>query len=76
MPNVVVRDLPENVHGELLRRARAAGQSLQQYLTAELSRIAATPSVDDVLARIARRRGGTVGLTRAAKDLATERGRR
>jgi hypothetical protein len=76
MPNVVVRDLPKAVHGELLRRARSAGQSLQQYLSAELTRIAATPSIDDVLARIGRRRGGRVGLERAARDLAAERGRR
>ena len=36
----------------LVRRAQAAGQSLQQYLAAELARLAATPTFDEVLARI------------------------
>jgi len=76
MPNIVVRDLPAKVHAELTRRAEAAGQSLQQYLTAELARLAATPTVDQVLARISRRRGGRVGLHRAVRDLASERSTR
>lgn len=76
MVNVLVRDLPDAVHAELQRRARARGQSLQQYLTAELTRITDKPSLDDVLERIAGRRGGRVGLQRAADDLASERGAR
>ena len=76
MPNVLVRDLPEPVHEELVRRANAAGQSLQQYLTAELTRLASTPSLEEVLARIDQRRGGRVGLEQAVDDLATERNAR
>jgi plasmid stability protein len=30
MPNVLVRDLPDDVHTDLQRRAEEAGQSLQQ----------------------------------------------
>ena len=71
-----MRDLPEDVHAELLRRAEAQGQSLQQYLTAELRRIAEQPTVEDLLARISRRSGGRVGLKQAAADLAAERGAR
>jgi hypothetical protein len=73
MPNVVVRDLPAAVHAELVRRAEAAGQSLQQYLSAELTRIASTPTVADVLARVTRRQGGKVGLKQAVADLDAER---
>jgi antitoxin FitA len=69
MPNVLVRDLPDEVHAQLQRRAEAAGQSLQQYLTAELTRLATAPTMVDVLARIARRRGGRVGLDTAVTDL-------
>lgn len=76
MPNVLVRDLPDDVHRGLQRRAAAAGQSLQQYLVAELSRLATTPTMDDVLARISRRRGGRVGLDTAIADLDAERGSR
>jgi len=76
MPNVVVRDLPEDVHAELVRRADAAGQSLQQYLTSELARLTSVPTVDEVLGRVARRRGGRVGLRRAVADLDSERSAR
>jgi plasmid stability protein len=76
MPNVLVRDLPDDVHAGLQRRAEAAGQSLQQYLAAELARLAATPTMQEVLDRIARRRGGKVGLDTAVADLHDERDRR
>jgi hypothetical protein len=76
MPNVLVRDLPDHVHAQLQRRAEAAGQSLQQYLTAELIRLAMTPTMTDVLDRIARRRGGRVGLDTAVTDLEEARTRR
>ena len=75
MPNVLVRDLPEDVHAQLQRRAELRGQSLQQYLTSELKRLAERPTVDDVLDRIELRRGGRVGLHQAAVDLAEDRQR-
>ncbi|MGI8625824.1 MAG: FitA-like ribbon-helix-helix domain-containing protein [Geodermatophilaceae bacterium] len=73
MTNVLVRDLPEETHRELLRRAERSGQSLQQYLAAELIRLAAAPTLNDVLGRIETRRGGRVGFAQAARDLADER---
>lgn len=73
MPNVLVRDLPDDVHAELQRRAEARGQSLQQYLASELTRLTGQPPVDELLDRIARRRGGRVGLGQAADDLDAER---
>ena len=76
MPNVLVRNLTEETHRELLRRAEVRGQSLQQYLAAELTRLAGSPTLDDVLRRIDTRRGGRVGLAQAAADLAEERSRR
>jgi plasmid stability protein len=75
MPNVLVRDVPDDVHSQLQRRADERGQSLQQYLTGELRRLAERPTMDEVLARIARRRGGRVGLEQAVVDLASERDR-
>ena len=76
MPNVLVRDLPDEVHASLQRRAEAAGRSLQQYLTTELTRLASMPTMSDVLERISRRRGGRVGLDRAVADLDEARGPR
>ncbi|MGO9220389.1 MAG: FitA-like ribbon-helix-helix domain-containing protein [Streptosporangiaceae bacterium] len=75
MPNVLVRDVPEDVHTALQRRAEQRGQSLQQYLAGELRRLAERPSVDEVLDRIERHSGGRVGLQQAADDLAEERQR-
>ena len=59
---------------EALRRLRR-GQSLQQFLAGELRRLAARPSVDEVLDRIESRTGGRVGLQQAVDDLAEERER-
>lgn len=75
MTNVLIRDLTEETHRELLRRAQERGQSLQQYLAAELTRLAVSPTLEDVLRRIESRHGGRVGLTQAAVDLADGRAR-
>jgi hypothetical protein len=73
MPNVLVRDLSDEVHASLQRKARRNGQSLQQYLATELRRLAERPTLDDMLERIERRGGGRVGLGQAVQDLAEER---
>ena len=75
MSNVLVRDIPEDIHAALQRRAELRGQSLQQYLAGELRRLAERPSIDEVLDRIDRQRGGRVGLRQAVDDLAEERTR-
>ncbi len=76
MPNILVRDLPADVHAKLQQRADQRGQSLQQYLAAELRRLAERPTLDEVLTRIAGRTGGHVGLQQAVTDLGDERTRR
>jgi hypothetical protein len=75
MSNVLVRDIPEDIHAALQRRAERRGQSLQQYLAAELRRLAERPSLEEVLDRIDRRQGGRVGLGQAVEDLAEDRAR-
>ena len=76
MPNVLIRDLPDDIHARLQERAEAAGQSLQQYLTQELTKVAAVPSMEELLIRIGARAGGTVGFDEAVADLARERSER
>ena len=76
MPNVLIRDLPEGVHADLQRRAEQHGQSLQQYLSAELRRLAERPTIEEVLDRVAAHRGGRVGLQQAVADLNADRDRR
>ena len=73
MPNVLVRDLPDAVHSALQARAQRKGQSLQQYLTTELTQLASQPSVEELFERIERRRGGRVGLQTAVDDLGAGR---
>lgn len=73
MPNILVRDLPDDVHGALQLRAERQGQSLQQYLTNELTRLAERPTPAELFERIGRRRGGKIGLQRALEDLEGER---
>jgi len=73
MPNILVRDVPDDVHGALQQRAALQGQSLQQYLTNELTRLVERPTTEELFARVARRSGGTVGLGRAVADLEGER---
>jgi plasmid stability protein len=75
MSNVLVRDIPEDIHAALQRRAERRGQSLQQYLAGELRRLAERPSLEDVLDRIDHRHGGRVGLAQAVEDLTEERTR-
>lgn len=52
MPNVQVRNLPEEVHAELIRRAERAGKSLQQFLAEKLELIATTPTLEAILNRV------------------------
>jgi plasmid stability protein len=73
MPNILVRDLPDDVHGALQQRAEQRGQSLQQYLTNELTRLVERPTPEELFARVARRQGGKVGLGQAVADLHGER---
>ena len=49
---VQVRNVPDAVHRKLKARAAIAGQSLSDYLLAELGRIAARPTREEMLARL------------------------
>lgn len=69
MPNVQVRDVPEEIHEALVRQAELAGQSLQQYLKAKLAAIATTPTVDEVLGRIDVRNKGRLSQEDAVAAL-------
>ena len=77
MPNIQVRDVPTDVHDALVARAARAGQSLQQYLAGELARLAATPSIDEVIDRIGRRGvSDELSVRDAIEALESERARR
>ena len=67
MTNVLIRDVPDDVHSELLRRAETAGQSLQQFLRAELARLVSSPTMAEILDRLDVEASATVGFDEALK---------
>ena len=75
MANILVRDVPSDVHEVLRARAQRVGMSLQQYLLGEFQRMAAAPSLDEVLDRVGRRSGGSIDRAEMLNDLAELRGR-
>jgi plasmid stability protein len=53
---VQIRNVPDDVHQALKIRATKAGMSLSEYLLREVTRVAGTLTVEDVIER-ARQRG-------------------
>lgn len=75
MPSVQIKDVPEETHAVLRRRAAAAHQSLQEYLLMLLMDEASRPTLDEVLERAGGRAGGSVGFKAAAAAVRQDRGR-
>ena len=75
MPSVQIKNVPPDVHRVLRQRAAVAGQSLQEYLLAQLKRQAREESLDEVLDRAGGRAGGSLDLAFAAETLRDERKR-
>jgi antitoxin FitA len=69
---VQIRNVPDALHRKLKVRAAGAGQTLSDYLLAELERLAARPTRDEMLTRIHRRRRVTL-KTPAATVIREER---
>jgi hypothetical protein len=67
---IQVRNVPDRLHRELVRRARARGETLTQYVETVLEREVQRPLADDVLRRIQSR--ASVGLERPVADLIRE----
>lgn len=76
MPSVQIKDVPDETHAVLRRRAAAAHQSLQEYLRARLIDEAGEPTLDEVLDRAGGRAGGSVPLKAAAAAVRADRDRR
>ena len=53
---ITIRDVPEKVRDELAARAALQGKSMQEYLLAELGRLARKPSVEAWLERVRKRK--------------------
>ena len=63
---VQIRNVPDTLHRKLKARAAHAGRSLSDYLLAELERLAARPTREDMLARVHSRRRVTLKTSAAA----------
>jgi len=64
---IQVRNVPDRLHRELTRRARARGQALTDYIQELLEREVARPPASEVFDRIESR--GHVKLGRPAAEL-------
>lgn len=73
MPSIQVKDVPDDVHATLRRRAQQAGMSLQEYLLARLSSEARSPTLDEVLDRLNTRSGGSAPQHMVVEILRAER---
>jgi len=67
---IQVRNVPERLHRELTRRAKARGLTLTDYIQDLLEREVARPPASDVFARVEAR--APVKLGRPAADLIRE----
>ena len=72
MPNVQIRDVPDDVHRRLKAEAAEAGQSLNEFLLTRLTEIARLPTWSEFSKRVARREPYTgpsvAALIREARD--------
>lgn len=69
---ITIRDVPEKVRDELASRAARKGQSMQEYLRAELERMTSLPSIEDWVARV-RERTRASGRRVSAKTILKHR---
>jgi plasmid stability protein len=73
MPSVQIKNVPPDVHAVLRRRAAEAGQSLQEYLLAQLAEQARRPTLEEILARAGERAGGAVTFEEATRIVRADR---
>ena len=73
---VQIRSVPDDIHRSLRMKALKAGTSLSEFLLAEITQVANRPSIEEVLARIARRRPPSVQIDSARLVRGMREGRR
>jgi antitoxin FitA len=64
---IQIRNVPDATHRKIKARAAQAGMTLSDYLLAEIERLAALPTRDEMLARLHAR--SPVKLKTAAADV-------
>ena len=66
---IAIRDVPEWVRDELAARAALQHKSMQEYLRAELERLASKPSLESWLNTVSERKAATGARVKATKIL-------
>jgi antitoxin FitA len=64
---VQVKGVPESVHRTLKARAALRGQTLSDYLRAEMARLAARPSAEELMALLDRDAPAALGHSAASE---------
>jgi antitoxin FitA len=73
---VTIRHVPDEVRNELAARAARTGRSLQEFMLAEIVRLASKPSVADLVADVRerkRRSGRQIGRDAILADRDADR---
>ena len=73
LPSIQIKNVPDEVHSVLRRRAAEAGQSMQEYLLGLLTEQAAQPTLEEVLDRAARRGGAKLSFDDAVAAIRADR---
>jgi plasmid stability protein len=73
MPSIQVKNVPDEVHAVLRRRAASTGQSLQEYLLARWREDTESETLDEVLDRIEHRTGGELTFETATALVRADR---
>ena len=60
---IQIRNVPSDIHREMKSRAAKAGMSLSEYLLREIRQIAETPTLEEMMARLAKRPPAITELT-------------
>jgi plasmid stability protein len=72
---IQIRNVPDALHRKLKSRAALAGMSLSDYLLAQIREIAARPTMEEMIARIAKLPPATLSFS-PAEAIREERDRR
>jgi antitoxin FitA len=74
MPSIQIKNVPDDVHRVLRRRAAEAGMSLQEYLLANLTEQARQPTLEEIFRRIEdEATGGTGDIDEIVRIIREER---
>mgnify|MGYP000349280209 CR=1 FL=1 len=76
MPTIQVKDVPEETHQVLRRRAAESHQSLQEYLRSRLIAEARQPTLEEVLDRVEHHTDGRAPLGAVGDIVRDDRDRR